>query len=143
MNAKYALALILALQVSMSMCEIPAPSQELVEKYDQMKSVFYQRLLTAYGKLQAAAAPYVETVGDSERGQKAKDFIEELQTKPEFQAAVKVASGLASETGPLVDQARTAALGLYEHYLRPHVGDYLSRCIDHIKTHLHVYLPTQ
>ncbi|XP_044064682.1 apolipoprotein A-II [Siniperca chuatsi] len=143
MNAKYALALILALQVSMSMCDIATPSPELVQKYDEMKSVFYQRLLTAYGKLQAVAAPYVETIGDSERGQKAKDFIEDLQTKPEFQAFVKVASGLGAEAAPLVDKVRSAVLGLYEQYFRPHVGDYLSNGIDHIKTHLNVYLPAQ
>lgn len=76
----------------MSLCEVPPPDQELVDKYDEMKSVFYKRLLTAYGKLQAAAAPYVEKVGEVEQGQAAKDYIEELLVKPEFQAVVKVAT---------------------------------------------------
>merc|ERR1712035_202261 len=93
MNAKYALALILALQVSMSLCEVPAPSQELVDKYDEMKANFYKRILNAYNKLQTAVAPYVEKVGDTDRGQAAKDYVEDLQTKPEFQAIVKVATG--------------------------------------------------
>uniref|UniRef100_A0A8P4KSP4 Apolipoprotein A-II n=1 Tax=Dicentrarchus labrax TaxID=13489 RepID=A0A8P4KSP4_DICLA len=105
MNAKYVLALILALQVSVSLCEIPDPPQDLVEKYDQMKTVFYKRLLNAYGKLQAAAAPLVERVGDSEQGQAAKDYIEELQTKPEFQAVVKVATGLGQEAAPLAEKS--------------------------------------
>jgi len=136
------LALFLALQVSMSLCEVPEPSKDLVEKYEAMKGVFYKRLLNAYGKLQAAAAPLIENM-DQTRGQAAKDYIEDLQTKPHFQAVVKVGAGLAQEAAPLVDKARMAGLGLYGEYLRPHIGTYLDEAINSIKVVLDKYLPAE
>ena len=77
----------------MSLCQfdVPAPDQELVDKYEAMKGVFYKRLLTAYGKLQAAMGPVVESLGEG-RSQAAKDYVEDMQTKPQFQAVVKVAT---------------------------------------------------
>merc|ERR1712035_31590 len=100
MNTKYAVALILALQVSLSLCEVPAPSDELVQKYDEMKSTFYKRLLKLAEKVQAEAGPMVQGLSDNDR--------------------VKVATGLGEEAGPLLDKARTAVLGAYEYSLRPY-----------------------
>lgn len=74
----------------MSLCDIPAPSQELVEKYDTMRGTLYKRILNAFTKLQAAAGPIIEKVAEHEHGQTAKEYVEDLQTKPQFQAAVKV-----------------------------------------------------
>merc|ERR1739838_420140 len=142
MSGKYMLALFLALQVSMSLCQVPEPSADLVEKYEAMKTTFYARLLNAYNKLQAAAKPYVDSIGDQAQGQAAKDYIEGLQSNPHVQAAVKVATGLAEEAAPLVDKARTAALGAYGAYLRPHIGTYLDEAINNIKVYLDKYLPS-
>ncbi|XP_072250031.1 apolipoprotein A-II [Leuresthes tenuis] len=136
MNAKFVLALVLVLQVSTSLCDIPAPSQELVDKYESMKSVFYKRLLNAYSKLQTA-------VGDSSQGQVAKEMLEAMQSRPELQAIAKVASGVGAEAAPIVDRARTSLLGLYEQYLRPHVGTGLSDAIDQIKVVLDGVMPAE
>ncbi|KAM6968022.1 apolipoprotein A-II [Aplochiton taeniatus] len=126
----------------MTLAELPKPDAELVQKYEDMKAVFYKRLLNAYTKVQTAMAPVVEKMGEGQ-GQAARDYLEELQTRPQFQNAVKVFTGLAQEAGPLVDQARTAGLGLYGHYLRPHVGTYLDDGINKMKTVLDQYLPAE
>ncbi|XP_037836398.1 apolipoprotein A-II [Kryptolebias marmoratus] len=136
MNAKLILALVLVLQVSMSLCEVPTPSKELVDKYEAMKATFYKRLVNAYNKLQTA-------MGEHEHGQHARAFAESLHDKPEMQAVVKVASGLGGEAHHLVDKARSSLLGLYEQYLRPHVGDSLSNAIDHIKVVLDEVMPAE
>lgn len=68
----------------MSLCEVPAPSKELVDKYEAMKATFYKRLINAYGKLQGV-------VGEHEHGQNVRAYAETLKDKPELQAAIKVA----------------------------------------------------
>uniref|UniRef100_A0A3Q1I384 Uncharacterized protein n=2 Tax=Anabas testudineus TaxID=64144 RepID=A0A3Q1I384_ANATE len=143
MNAKYALALILTLQVSMCLGEIPAPSQEVVNTYNTLKSTFYSRLLNAYKKLQAVIEPTLEKLAESNRGQATRDYIEEVQQKPEFKAFVKIASGLGTEAAPLVDKARTSLLGLYEYYVRPHFGKYVQDSIAAAKVHLDRVLPVE
>ncbi|XP_060936489.1 apolipoprotein A-II [Limanda limanda] len=143
MNAKYVLALILALQVSTCLCEVPAPSQELVDKYDEMRSTFIKRLMHAYGKIQEVAAPLAAKISESERGQTAKTYVDDVQAKPAYQAVVKVAQGLAEEAAPLVDKARVSALGVYEEYMRPQVGQYMSDVIDHIKAYLDLVMPAE
>ncbi|XP_005799473.3 uncharacterized protein LOC102231057 isoform X1 [Xiphophorus maculatus] len=136
MNTKLILALVFALQVSMSLSQVPAPSQELVDKYENMKATFYRRLVNAYGKLHGA-------VGETDHAQTTREFIESLRDKPELQAIAKVASGLGAEATPVVDRARASLLGLYEQYLRPHVGNSLSEAIDQIKVYLDQYMPAE
>ncbi|XP_054639164.1 apolipoprotein A-II [Dunckerocampus dactyliophorus] len=137
MHAKYAVALILALQVSMSLCDVPQPDQDLVEKYEAYRTTFYKRLLNAYGKLQAAVAPVIEKIGEDQH------LMEGMQSSPQVQALAKVARGMAEEISPLVEKARMATLGVYGHYLRPHIGQYLSDSIDQIKVYLDKFLPAQ
>uniref|UniRef100_A0A4W5PVF6 Apolipoprotein A-II n=1 Tax=Hucho hucho TaxID=62062 RepID=A0A4W5PVF6_9TELE len=144
MNGKLALALVLALQVSVCLCQVPEPDKELVEKYEAMKSVFYKRLMNAFGKVQVAVWPMIESLGQGQGlGQAAKDYIEELQGNPKFLGAVKIGSGLAQEAAPLVDKARMAGLGLYGHYVRPHIGTYLDEAITSIKVYLDKVLPAE
>ncbi|KAM9852649.1 apolipoprotein A-II [Aulostomus maculatus] len=143
MNAKYALALILALQVSMSLCEIPAPDQDLVEKYNSYRDIFAKRLANAYEKIQTAAAPVLESMSQGEQGQALKDMIEQLSSRSEVSAASKVAAGMAKELTPIVDRARTAMLGVYGAYVRPSYGQHISDAIDSIRVYLDQYLPAQ
>ncbi|CAL8247521.1 unnamed protein product [Lota lota] len=141
MNGKFALALILSLQVSLSLCEVPTPSQELVDKYEGMKSIFYRRVLNGIARAQQALGPMIQDMGDSE--QVAKAYVEGMHTNPKFQTAVKIASGLAQEASPLVDKARLAALGTYEQYLRPYIGTFLDDNITRAKFYLDKVLPAE
>ncbi|KAM4600594.1 apolipoprotein A-II [Polymixia lowei] len=143
MNGKFALALILTLQVSMSLGEVADPDPELVAKYEAMKTVFYKRLLNAYARLQAAAEPIVAKLGEDGQGQAARDYMEGLQSKPQLQTAVKLATGLAQEAAPLVEKARMTGLGLYGTYLRPYIGAYLDDGINHAKVYLDKFMPAE
>ncbi|KRY02494.1 hypothetical protein T01_11863, partial [Trichinella spiralis] len=71
-----ALVLIVALQVSVCLCDIPEPDKELVEKYEGLKAVFTKRIVNALAKAQAALTPLME---GSSTGDKAKEYAEELQ----------------------------------------------------------------
>lgn len=81
----------------MSLCEVPAPSQDLIDTYNAHKSTFYNRLLNAYNKLHDAAAPVVQKFAESDRAQTTRDYIDEIQQKPEFQAFVKLAAWVFTE----------------------------------------------
>lgn len=76
----------------MSLCEIPDPPQELVDKYNEYKGTFYKRVLNLLNRAQTASGPMVEQVSQDGRGQAVREYAETLQAKPEFQALVKVAT---------------------------------------------------
>lgn len=75
----------------MGLCEIPEPSQELVDKYDGLKAMFYRRILNAYNKFQANAAPLIERLSQSDQGQAAAAFAGKSEVQRGYQAAAKIA----------------------------------------------------
>ncbi len=93
--------------------------------------------------LQLAVAPIVHLIVVSVRGLTARTYLEGLQGQPELHAALKVANGLGAEAVPLLDKARATVLGIYEQYMRPQIGTYLSECIDHIKIYLDKIMPAE
>ncbi|KAK2844834.1 hypothetical protein Q5P01_011493 [Channa striata] len=133
MNAKYALALILTLQVSMCLCEVHDPSHELSEKYNTYRTRFLKRLGVLSEKLHELTLPIAQKWAETGHGDAVRNFFDEVQAKPEFKAFVQVASGLGQEALPLVDKARGLLLGLYEQHLRPHIGEQLSEGLDHFR----------
>ncbi|KAM9309195.1 apolipoprotein A-II [Pholidichthys leucotaenia] len=140
MNAKYVFALILALQVSMGLCQLPTPSSELMQKYLDMKRTFLERLANAYRKFSLHAGDAVQQSPD-ENVQAAREAVQNLQARPEFQAAVKVAANAGNEITSLLEKARNAVLGLYEANLRSQIGEKLDKAIALIKVHLDEVLP--
>ncbi|XP_076826673.1 apolipoprotein A-II [Brachyhypopomus gauderio] len=135
---KLVLALIVALQVSVCLCDVPQPSKELVDKYEGLKAVFYKRLAHAFEEAKNAIVPFAE---GTVTGDKAKEIAEHMKGSSGLQTALKLAAALGKELEPLVDKARLAALGAYEHYLRPTVGDQLDKTINSIKPVLDQWLP--
>ncbi|CAL8289966.1 unnamed protein product [Merluccius merluccius] len=127
--------------VSMSLCQVPPPSDELVKKYEDMKSTFYSRLIRGFETARAKLAPMVQQMGTDQ--QEVKEYLEAVQVHPKFQGAIKIASGLAQEASPMLEKARLAALGHYEYYLRPSIGAYLDESITQIKSVLNKFLPAQ
>lgn len=76
----------------MGLCEIPEPSKELLDKYNGLKALFYKRILNAYNKFQANAAPLVEQLSAHEQGQAAKEYFGTVEASRGYQAALKVAA---------------------------------------------------
>uniref|UniRef100_A0A8C6TF16 Apolipoprotein A-II n=1 Tax=Neogobius melanostomus TaxID=47308 RepID=A0A8C6TF16_9GOBI len=131
MNAKFVFVVLLALQVSVALCDLPAPDEDLVVKYDEMKATFKRRLENLWGKMQAAAA-------DNPNAQAAKDAI---ANNEKVGTAREVFSAIGDEVAPVVDKARTGLLSVYSYYLRPHVGETLQQSIDKIKSVLDQVMP--
>ncbi|XP_035278873.1 apolipoprotein A-II [Anguilla anguilla] len=140
MSGKLVVAVILALQVTASVCELPQPSTELVDKYTDLKDSVYKLLAYAGIRAKEALEPLAQHLPQS---QAAKEYVEELQGKPHVQSVVKVATGAAGELAPLVDKVRMAGLGLYETYARPYVGTYLDQGVTAIKDFVKNVLPPE
>ncbi|CAF95501.1 unnamed protein product [Tetraodon nigroviridis] len=138
MHAKYALALILVLQVSLSLCEVPEPTQELVDKYSALKAKFYTRIarLRLLEKVQ-------DLIEQSEAALAAKTLLGSVEPNPRLQAAEKFTKALGAEIEPIVDQARIGLLGVYEHYLRPYIGKALDDGITAAQPVLDAIMPAE
>ncbi|XP_046702272.1 apolipoprotein A-II [Silurus meridionalis] len=137
---KLALALIVALQVSLCLCEIPEPDQELVEKYDGLKTVFLKRLANAYANVHTTLEKLAE---GTITGEKVKELAKDANENERLQAISKLAVAVFEEVQPAIDKARKAALGIYGEFLRPYFGIYLDTAINNIKPVLDTWLPAE
>uniref|UniRef100_A0AAY4AIF2 Apolipoprotein A-II n=1 Tax=Denticeps clupeoides TaxID=299321 RepID=A0AAY4AIF2_9TELE len=138
MSGKLAVALILALQVSMCFSQIPEADPELVDKYEALKKTFIQRIVNTFNRAHEVIAPLAQ---GSPTVAVAKGYIEELGGNPKVMSIYKIANGLSNEFAPLMEKARLAGLGLYGQYLRPHIGEPLDKAINQIKPILDTVMP--
>lgn len=74
----------------MSLCDIPAPSKELVDIYSGHKENVYKRGAVAFEHLQELLAPVIEAFHADPRGQAAKEHVSNIREKPEFKAFAKL-----------------------------------------------------
>ncbi|KAM8847160.1 uncharacterized protein ACB058_013261 [Synchiropus picturatus] len=128
MNAKLVLALILTLQVSASLCDIPEPSPELVQKYNELSLTFSRRLENLFHKV--ANSPAVNSAFTDEEFKEILNYLSSFGKRKDIQAVARVAQALAVETMPQVKNVRNGALGVYGKYIRPvaktHVEEFIS-----------------
>ncbi|KAF4088486.1 hypothetical protein AMELA_G00083580 [Ameiurus melas] len=135
---KLALALIVALQVSLSLCT--EPDKELVDKYEGLKAVFLKRLAVAYGNAHTTLEKLAE---GTITGEKAKEIAKHVNENERVQALSKLAAAALEELQPAIEKARLAVLGTYGEYLRPYIGIYLDTAINNIKPVLDTFLPSE
>ncbi|XP_072572012.1 apolipoprotein A-II [Paramormyrops kingsleyae] len=140
MSGKFAIAFLLALQVSLCLCDLPEPDKELVNKYDELKGAVIKRITQVYNKAHSAISPLLE---ESQYAKAAKDYVDEVHGSPQVQSGVKIVTGMAQEVVPLVDKARSAGLGLYGKYVRPYVGPFLDECITNFRATLESVWPAE
>ncbi|XP_061108902.1 uncharacterized protein LOC133135687 [Conger conger] len=139
MSWKLVIAVILALQVTVSLCDLPQPDQELVAKYGNVMDSFHKRLVPYFSMIRDfITAPLIEHVLYSEVS---LDFFEKLSHVPHIQSVEKVTKGVAREVSSLIDKSRMAALGLYGEHVRPWAGPYVDRAIAAIISFLDTLRP--
>lgn len=76
--------------VSVSLCEIPNPSQELQQKYDDLKAKFMLRMVNFVNEVRAAAGPMVEKLTEGEDTDLFKGYVSSLLNMPQVQIASKL-----------------------------------------------------
>ncbi|XP_055020018.1 apolipoprotein A-II [Boleophthalmus pectinirostris] len=134
MNAKIVFAVFLALQVSLSLCEVPVPDPDLMATYNDLKSTLFRRIQNAYNKVMQAAE------GD-ENTKAAKEAL--TQQTQGLEPYMQVVRAVGEEVSPAVDRARSAILGVYSKYLRTHMREPLEVAISRIKAVLDEVLPVE
>ncbi|KAB5587153.1 hypothetical protein PHYPO_G00009610 [Pangasianodon hypophthalmus] len=137
---KLALALIVALQVSVCLCVLPEPDAELVKKYNDLKATFLKRLANAYETIHTTLVKLAE---GTITGEKLKEIAQHVKENERIQVIAKLAAALGEELQPALEKARLDALGVYGEYLRPYVGLYLDTAINNIKPMLDTWLPAE
>ncbi|KAF5898191.1 14 kDa apolipoprotein, partial [Clarias magur] len=85
---KLALALILALQVSLCLCEVPDPPQELVEKYEGYKTTAFKRIGKAYEFLNT---PFEKLLAGTLTGAKLKEISDAAKGNERLQTFYRLA----------------------------------------------------
>ncbi|KAM3615286.1 uncharacterized protein V6R79_026085 [Siganus canaliculatus] len=129
MNAKLAVALILALQVSLSLCDAPAPSAEVVQKYSELKEKFLQRLRNFY------------TGTDLE--QRVQGLGENPEVRQRLDTLAKVGSATAAELDPVLEKVRLYLLGQYEARIRSQYRQEVEQAIQYVQSYLDLIMPAQ
>lgn len=76
--------------VSVSLCEIPTPSQELVDKYNAMRATLSSRITNLYQKLYDTASPVLQRLIEDEDKQFINTHVDNLLNIPELQIASKL-----------------------------------------------------
>ncbi|KAM9487700.1 apolipoprotein A-II [Clarias gariepinus] len=137
---KLALALILALQVSLCLCEVADPPEELVKKYEGLKTTFLKRAANAYAFLHTFFENLLE---NTITGGKIKELGEAAKGNDRLQAISKLAHAVFEEMQPGIEKARLKALGAYSEYLRPYIGTYLDTVINNAKPVLDSIVPAE
>ncbi len=137
---KLALALILALQVSLCLCEVPDPPQELVEKYDGYRTTFLKRVTNAYEFLHTFFEKLLE---GTITGSKLKEISDASKGNERLQTFSKLVHAVFVEMQPGIEKARLKALGAYSEFLRPYIGTYLDTAINNAKPILDTFMPAE
>uniref|UniRef100_A0AAR2IMQ7 Apolipoprotein A-II n=1 Tax=Pygocentrus nattereri TaxID=42514 RepID=A0AAR2IMQ7_PYGNA len=130
----------LYLSVSVCLCDVPQPSKELVDKYTGLKETFLKRIVHFYESLHETVGTLAE---GTITGEKAKELAEHVKSDQRAKAVSALIAGLAEDLEPLLEKARLGGLGLYEEYLRPHIGEQLDHFITSVKPVLDAVLPTE
>ncbi|KAK3572254.1 hypothetical protein QTP86_029414 [Hemibagrus guttatus] len=126
--------------VSVCLCEVPTPDEELVKKYDGLKSVFLKRVANAYENTHSFLQKLAE---GTITGEKAKEVIEQANANERVKALSKLLAYAFEEIQPGIEKARLGALGIYGEYFRPYIGIYLDTAINNIKPVLDTWLPAE